>query len=289
MIRPKRLKWRSIMRVDEIRIRDPFILTDEKKGLYYMYGTTALCEGLAAKNFVSVYVSKDLVEFSQPITVFCGGQDFWATCDYWAPEVYLYRGKYYMFLSLNSETRCRGTQVFFSDSPTGSFVPLTKFPVTPSDWECLDGTFYRENGKNYMVFCREWVQVGDGEIYAMQLSDDLSTVVGEPFRLFRASECACIVPFAGEKHAACYVTDGPFLFREGGMVHMLWSSLSLGEYVVLHSYAPSVEGKWSHNARPAVQSDGGHAMIFQLLNGEKKLALHRPNKPPYTLDRVFFR
>ena len=44
---------------EEIRIRDPFILTDKENGCYYMYGTTALeCGTLAAKNTFSVYNKK---------------------------------------------------------------------------------------------------------------------------------------------------------------------------------------------------------------------------------------
>ena len=45
----------------DIRIRDPYILTDFDEGCYYMYGTTALePDTLHARNTFSVYKTEDL-------------------------------------------------------------------------------------------------------------------------------------------------------------------------------------------------------------------------------------
>ena len=40
----------------------------------------------------------------------------------------------------------------------------------------------------WMVFCHEWVQIGDGTMDAVRLAADLSKPVGEPIQLFRASD-----------------------------------------------------------------------------------------------------
>ncbi len=49
---------------EEIRIRDPFIVTDRENGCYYMYGTTDLEQGsLRARNTFTVYKSYDLENF----------------------------------------------------------------------------------------------------------------------------------------------------------------------------------------------------------------------------------
>ena len=45
-----------------------------------------------------------------------------------------------------------------------------------------------ENGVPYMIFCHEWVQVSDGEMCIVRLSDDLKRTVGEPKLLFKASD-----------------------------------------------------------------------------------------------------
>ena len=124
--------------------------------------------------------------------------------------------------------RHRATHIFVCDTPDGEFVPLTDKPITPPDWECLDGTFWIENGKPYIIFSHEWTQVKNGEIWAMQLSEDLKSAVDEPFLLFRASDNPNVSELNG--HLGAYVTDGPFLYREDGKVNMIWSSFYQGRY-----------------------------------------------------------
>ena len=133
-----------MLKREEIRIRDPFILTDRERGCYYMYGTTALEKGtLAARNTFSVYKTKDLESFEEPKIIFSGSEiGFWADRDFWAPEVHKHNGKYYLFGSCKAEGKCRATQIFVSDTPDGIFKPVSDKPITPEGWECLDGTFF---------------------------------------------------------------------------------------------------------------------------------------------------
>lgn len=265
-----------MLRRDEIRIRDPFIYTDTENQCYYMYGTTALEDGsVAARNTFSVYRSLDLELFEEPKVIFNGDQhNFWADRDFWAPEVHKYQGRYYLFGSCKAEGRCRGTQIFVCDTPNGEFAPLTDSPITPTDWECLDGTFWMENEIPYVVFSREWLQVGDGEIWAMPLSRDLKSPIGEPFLLFRASDNRGVSALEGKPWA--YVTDGPFLYHEGNRLRMIWSSFYKGRYLVLLAESDSLRGKWEHG-ESQFSFDGGHAMLFHTLGGERMIALHRPN------------
>ncbi len=70
----------------------------------------------------------------------------------------------------------------------GPFIPISDKPITPNDWECLDGTLLIENGIPYIIFSHEWAQVYDGQICVMPLSEDLKTPLDKPTILFRASE-----------------------------------------------------------------------------------------------------
>lgn len=265
---------------EEIRIRDPFILPDKEKGVYYMYGTTALSEGISTGTSFSVYVTRDLENFEGPFTVFEGKEiGFWADRDYWAPEVHKYNGKYYLFAAFKSETRCRSMHILTADSPLGPFSPLTDTPITPADWECLDGTLWVEDGKPYMVFCHEWLQTEDGQICAVELTSDLKEAVGEPFLLFRASDNPETDAWVQGERTNCRVTDGPFLFSEDGKVKMIWSSFSKGKYAVLEAEADKIRGKWTHG-KSRFTFDGGHAMIFEDFSGRKMIALHSPNVCP---------
>jgi len=127
------------MKNSEINIRDPFVLAFE--GKYYMYGTRgATCWGPATG--FDVYVGTDLENWSDPIEIFHTPEGFWADRNYWAPEVHYYKENFYLFATFKAEGQCRGTQILKSASPIGPFKIHSEGPVTPRDWECLDGTLY---------------------------------------------------------------------------------------------------------------------------------------------------
>lgn len=274
-----------MLKREEIRIRDPFIYTDTENECYYMYGTTALIEGSGnTKNTFSVYRTYDLENFEEPKIVVDGSKcNFWADRDFWAPEVHKYKGRYYLFGSCIADGKCRATHIFVCDTPDGEFMPLSAEPSTPEEWYCLDGTLWIENDIPYIVFCHEWTQIKNGEICALRLSDDLTHTIGEPFVLFRASDNPKVSPFgrSGEK----YVTDGPFLFRDNGKLNMIWSSFCNGKYQVLLAQSDSIKDKWEHKGSQ-FDYDGGHAMLFNRLDGQRMISLHRPNV--IDMERAFF-
>ncbi len=270
------------MNFKDINIRDPFILL--YNGKYYLYGTRGETAWGSASG-LDVYVSDDLENWSEPHECFTVTKDLWADKEVWAPEVHIYNDKFYMFVSLRSDTRCRGTQILKSDSPLGPFLPFTDDAITPVDWQCLDGTFYVDkNGDPYIIFCHEWVQVDDGEICAMKLTKDLSKPSGEPYVLFKASE-----PYWADKSRETFITDGPFMYRtEIGTLLMIWSTFTPSGYVqaIAHSDNGEIDGNWIHD-EPLFDKNGGHGMIFDDLNGEKHLILHSPNENPLERPVMF--
>lgn len=262
----------------EINIRDPFVLVHE--GKYYLYGTRGPeCWGNKATG-LDCYVSTDLENFEGPITVFTPPEGFWADRNFWAPEVHKYKGAFYMFVSFKAEGVCRGTQILKADSPLGPFKVHSDGPVTPRDWECLDGTFYvepTEGNRPYMIFCHEWVQITDGTICAVQLSDDLTHAVGEPKLLFHATEAPWIVDIRNGN----YVTDGPFMhIADDGEITLLWSSFGKGGYTMglAKSESNTIAGPWKQVETPLFDKDGGHGMIFKSLDGKIMGTLHSPNR-----------
>ena len=275
-----------MLKKEDIRIRDPFILTDKENGCYYMYGTTALMSGsYDTKTTFSVYKTTDLENFEEPKVIFDGSAiGFWGTNNYWAPEVHKYNGKYYLFGSFKDEGKCRATQILVCDTPNGTFKPVSNAPATPESWECLDGTLLVENETPYIVFCHEWVQINDGEIWATPLTSDLSAPAGEPFMLFKASDAPDVTELNGVGSGK-YVTDGPFFYREDGKLKMIWSSFFKGRYVVLSAESDGIRGKWKHNGS-LFDFDGGHAMIFETLDGDRMISLHSPNTTNF--ERPFF-
>ncbi len=264
------------MKFKDINIRDPYVLIHENK--YYLYGTRGETAWTRAYG-LDVYVSDDLENWSEAHECFAVPDGFWADKEIWAPEVHKYKEKFNMFVTFRSEDRNRATQILRSDSPMGPFLPFTDDAITPHGWRCLDGTFYVDkNGDPYIVFCREWQQVVDGEIHAMKLTEDLTAAAGEPILLFKASE-----PFWADKSRSTFITDGPFMYRtENGRLLMIWSTFTESGYVQAIAYSDNgeIDGNWIHE-KPMFDEDGGHGMIFDDLNGKKYLILHSPNENPY--------
>ena len=277
------------MKTNEIQLRDPFVLADEAEGIYYLFGTTDRnCRDGEGTGF-DCYKSSDLREWHGPIAAFRPSPGFWGTRNFWAPEVHRLNGRFHMFASFKADRRYRGTQILVSDRVSGPYVPLTEGPITPPDWECLDGTLYVDpDGNPWIVFCHEWVQVHNGAIYAMRLSQDLKESVGPPVFLFSASEAPWVRnpgwPDGGSRHLfPTYVTDGPFLYRVAcGTLVMLWSSAGVKGYAMgtARSDTGDITGPWRQDSEPLWADDGGHGMIFRAFDGRLIVTFHSPNKSP---------
>lgn len=280
------------MKTSEIQIRDPFIVPMADEGLYYMFGTTDKNCWLPPGSGFDCYKSRDLEEWEGPIEAFRPAEDFWATKNYWAPEVHEFNGRFYMFATFKAERRYRGTQILVSDSIEGPYEPLTDGPVTPRNWECLDGTLYVDEKENpWIVFCHEWTQVHNGSVCAMPLSMDLKEAVGKPQFLFDATEAAWVhqlkdwaVDGDGERHRMpAYVTDGPYMHRmESGQLVMLWSSMGESGYAMgfARSESGTIDGPWTQEDTPLWKKDGGHGMLFRTFDGRLMMTFHSPNITP---------
>ncbi|MEJ5260952.1 MAG: glycoside hydrolase family 43 protein [Anaerohalosphaeraceae bacterium] len=293
--------------LQDFRAHDPFILPDSKSQTYYLY--TSVTSGALPRDRAGVvaYTSKDLEKWQGPKVIFEVPKDGWANPAHgaWAPEVHLYKEKYYLFVTLHNRdkrlpmgprsrqtTHMRGTQIFVSDSPEGPFKPLADRPTAPPERMTLDGTLFIEDGKPWLVYCHEWIQITDGTIEAVPLKDDLSIAVGEPVLLFRGSDAPWIQPWQAEPNdpPRNFVTDGPFFWRtKTGRLLMLWSSwIQDGQYAQALAYSLSgrLIGPW-RQLPPLLTDNSGHGMIFKTFDGRLMLVVHHPTMSPQSRARLY--
>jgi len=270
------------MKRDAIQMRDPFVLVHD--GQYILTGTTDADCWRGQPTGFDAYTSTDLENFTLAGKIFAPSENFFGTQNFWAPEIHPYKGAYYLFASFKAPGRCRATAILRADTPLGPYLPHGAETVTPEDWECLDGTLFVDDAQQpWLVFCHEWVQIGDGAICARRLKPDLSGAESMPITLFSASKAPWAKKVRHSSGMEGHVTDGPFLYRpKGGGLWMLWSSLSESGYAIglATSRSGDILGPWDQQPLPIYAGDGGHGMLFQDLQGILRLAIHTPNHTP---------
>jgi beta-xylosidase len=284
----------------DITIRDPCILPDPATHTYYMVGSSG--QG------VRTFASKDLIHWDPPKQVFNLTPNVWGdlpVASIWAPEMHAYKGKFYLFLTFNTSHPLadqnpptkpaksqqplvtRGSTTLVADSPAGPFKPFQNHAITPADQMTLDGTFWVEDGIPYMIYAREWVQMGVGTIDAIPLKDDLSAAAGSPFLLFKASAA----PWPAVQVEGGTVTDGPYLYKsKSGKLFMVWSSFNnQSRYNVGLAISASgkLAGPWTQQAEPLYTQHGGHSMLFKTFDGQLMMVLHAPNNGGPAHARLF--
>ncbi len=256
--------------VHELSVPDPFVFADPKTKKYYLYANRFSC-GITPRarngsgNTFYAMVSEDLVHWSNPILVF-EQNDFWASEDYTGPEVYYRNGAYYLIAAFIAPGKLRKIQALKAKSPLGPFEPIGE-PLTPPAWQCMDGTLYVDrDGETWLIFAHDWVQVYDGQIAAVPVSDDLTHATGKPVILFRGSEAPWGDDFMYTSNDGGGAASGPCVHRmeDGGLV-ILWSNETpYGDAIgIAKSESGELWGPWKQYDKPVYTMDGLHASLFK--------------------------
>ncbi|MDP1028426.1 glycoside hydrolase family 43 protein [Sphingomonas sp. KR1UV-12] len=274
----------------DMPLHDPWIVTDRATGTYHLFTRNERAMTKDARLGIMAYTSRDLKHWTRPRIVFALPPGTWANDGAWAPEVHRWRGRWYLFATFYNDAAKlspvsgrqavrRGTILAVADTLGGPFeVVRNAAPVVDPGTMTLDGTLHVDPaGKPWMVYAHEWVQIGDGTIEAVPLTDTLAAA-GPPRLLFRASDADWAKHEDLTDPKAGNVTDGPELFRtRTGTLLMLWSSYDKDGYVQAQARSRSgrIEGPWEQ-LPPLVRADSGHGMLFRRLDGALMMVLHRP-------------
>ena len=274
------------IKTSDMKFRDPFIFVDRKAKCYYLITSNSEQPDWR----LGAYRSTDLDnwEFVRRVIPLTG--PYTDAADWWAPDTYEWKGKHYIFVTVTCQGENRGTAFFRSDEGiTGNYLPVDaqRKVMTPANEMALDAALYVDRkGQPWMLYSHEWLQCYDGEIKAQKLSrKDLATTEGDPITLFKASDAPWCKSTNQRDGHPCYVTDAPFIIRDrkSGHLIMIWSSFAevngTTQYVFAQAISESgrIEGPWKQEACPLNQDAGGHAMIFQDLEGYWRVSYHSPN------------
>ncbi len=261
---PFKENWQT----EDIHLRDPFIIREGE--WYYLTGTLSH-ESISDGYGVPLFKSKDLKTWQGPVLIVEQEKGFSNYTCFWAPEIHKVGKEFWLFVTLEPKGGKRGTYLFTSNEIEATYTLRAR--VTPDNMFSLDGTLWEEDGKKWIVYCYEWVEAVDGHVRAVELKEDLSGIKEETdILLFKASDNV----FYPRKHPH-KITDGPFLYRENGALKMLWSTVSANGYILISAASEGgLFGEWAQD-KLLYDKDGGHGMVFETFEGERKIVLHSPN------------
>lgn len=266
---------------------DPYIL-DDGYGIYYMYGT-----GAGAVDGFVVYSSPDLINWENKGQVFYGNTpDSWSVANFWAPEVYKFNGKYYMFYSADwkvnptNEGENFKIGVAVSDSPTGPFEDLMDRPIFDPGYPIIDANVIQDKtGKFYLYYSRacykhpveseiaEWArrqnlfdEIEESWIYGVELAPDFKSVIGDPVLLLKPpatmddeqAEWESRSVTSGEVNRRW--TEGSFIFEHHDQYYIMYSANHFGgeHYAVGYATGPSPLGPFTKaDNNPVIEKNTG--------------------------------
>lgn len=234
-----------------VALGDPYIIFDEQSDLYYLYGTGG------TKNGFVVYSSKDLKDWKNEGVIYNNQQEkSWGTKDFWAPEVYKWDDKFYLFYSAhwkenpNNELENYKIGVAVSDKPTGPFVDIESHPLFDPGYPIIDANVYvAEDGKKYLYYSRccykhpveseiaDWAkkngiydEIEESWVYGIELKPDLSGVIGKPRLLLKPPVKMDDKQAEWESRSVHNQeinrrwTEGSYLFKHNGLFYMMYSA-----------------------------------------------------------------
>ncbi|MDB5076961.1 MAG: glycoside hydrolase, family 43 [Chloroflexi bacterium] len=248
---------------------DPYVL--RVGGTYYAYGTTAGWQGL--NKLFPVLRSTDLTHWRYVADALTSTPS-WGVGDWWAPDVVVRNGTYYLYYvgkSLTLNVHCIG--VATAHSPTGPFQDHGSLA-------CGDGKgqgyidpapFIDSDGKAYL-----YLSVDDPyhNVSVLPLTAGMLHAAGPRRELFTLSQ-----PW---EHGPSFSTvEGPFMVKHAGIYYLFYSGNDWQhDYAMGYATAKSPLGPFTKYARnpilhgtDSVIGPGGGS-IFQDTRGRWWLAYH---------------
>jgi hypothetical protein len=130
-------------------------------------------------------------------------------------------------------------------------------------------------------------------MYALRLSEDLRTSIGEPILLFHSSDAPWSKPLwfppgvnppeeLGLAKDPLF-TDGAFLVKAtDGSLLMFWSAFGEEGYAIgtAHSANGNILGPWTQQPEPLWARNGGHGMLLRSQTRGDLLVFPAPNDTP---------
>ncbi|SDD33870.1 glycoside hydrolase family 43 protein [Niabella drilacis] len=234
-------------------------------GVYYLYGTN----GRGADNGFIAYTSTDLRSWKAAGKVLTPGDAF-GTRGFWAPQVFMYKGRFYMAYTANEHIA-----IAVAGHPLGPFRQEKQVPLE-GPVRMIDPFVFFDKGKIYLYHVR--LREGN-RIFVAEMDSELTAIKENTAR-------ECIYAEQGWENtedAKWSVTEGPTVFKRGSLYYMLYSANDFRnpDYAIGVATSTSPLGPWTKDpANPVISkttvgmNGTGHGDLFRDANGNWQYVLH---------------
>lgn len=259
-------------------IGDPYVLY--AGGKYYLYATSHF-------NGYYCWKSENLSDWEGPYLCYEASEKSFGNSCFWAPEVYEFGGKYYMYYTaqwkvFKEEALRIGVAV--ADHPQGPFEEvLDEKPMFDFQYGALDAHILQEGERNYLYYSRAGADhyvdgARESDLYVVELGDDFVSVKGEGVLILRPEQ-----EWERAKNPENqFWNEGAFVVKHQGKYHMMYSAnyFASGDYGIGGAVADSPMGpfvKYENNpilASSKMISGPGHNSVVCTPDGEYYCIYH---------------
>lgn len=239
---------------------DPFVLKTADG--YVAYGTGAMVDGRAFQ----VLASADLVHWHR----LSGALELLPPelgSDYWAPEVVVMEGRFWLYYSVGHGDRGHHIRVAVADKAVGPFVdqgvdltPDELFAIDPNPFQDVDGRWYLCYARDVLDGQRVGTSLAVDELTAMTRLAGAPTAVLTPTADWQIYERGRLMY---GRTLDWHTLEGPCVARRQGRYYLLYSGGSWQEptYAVSWAVADHPRGPWREAGADA-------ARLLQTVPGE---------------------
>jgi xylan 1,4-beta-xylosidase len=251
-----------------VELADPTIFYSN--GTYYLYGT-----GGNTDNGFLVYTSTNLKNWQGPKGSKGGYAlskgDTYGTTGFWAPQVFVYKAKFYMAYTANEQLA-----IAVSDSPLGPFKQKTRKKLSSVGKQIDPFIFIDDDGKIYLYH----VRLDNGnKLFVVEMKPDLSDIIPETGHLCLEATDS----WENTENTRWPVTEGPTVVKRNGLYYLFYSANDFRnkDYAVGYAVSTTPYGPWVKSvdnpilSRNLIKQNGsGHGDLFMYKNGEWKYVFH---------------
>ncbi|MBG8553662.1 glycoside hydrolase family 43 protein [Hymenobacter guriensis] len=208
--------------------------------------------------------------------------------DLWAPELYSFDGKWYIYYSADPFC-CAGHRVHVlenasADPTTGTWVYKGRIASPNQDLWAIDGTVLEQNGKRYLIWSGHEIEAtSEQRLYISEMSNPW-TLVGPRVQLSKPD-------FSWETIGDPDVNEGPEILKHGDKTFLVYSAshcstddYALGMLTASATADPMLPSSWTKTPtpvftkNPANQAYGpGHNGFFQSKDGTEDWIIYHAN------------